>query len=81
MKVHVRVNSETGHVHTITGAAANVHDIEKIANLLREDDKVCCGDSGYSGAEKRPEIMNNAHFCNIEFHTNVRPTSLKISQL
>ena len=79
MKVHAGVDAGSGYVHTITGTAANVHDIDETANLLRNDDEVCYGDSGYIGAEKRPEIRDNEHFCNIEFRTNVRPSSLKIS--
>lgn len=79
MKVHAGVDAGSGYVHSITGTAANVHDVEETANLLREDDEVCYGDSGYSGAEKRPEIQNNEHLCKIEFRTNVRPSSLKIT--
>ena len=79
MKVHVGVDAGSGYVHTITGTAANVHDIEETHHLLREDDEVCYGDSGYSGVEKRPEIQSNEHLCNIEFRTNVKPSSLKIS--
>ena len=79
MKVHAGVDAGSGYVHTITGTAANVHDIAETVNLLREDDEVCYGDSGYSGVEKRPEIQKNEHFRNIEFRTNVRPSSLKIS--
>lgn len=78
MKVHAGVDAGSGYVHTITGTAANVHDIDETANLLRDDDEVCYGDSGYSGVEKRPEIRDNEHFCCIEFRTNVRPSSLKI---
>lgn len=79
MKVHAGVDSGSGYVHTITGTSANVHDVVETAHLLREDDEVCYGDSGYSGAPKRPEIRNDEHFRNIEFRTNVRPSSLKIS--
>ena len=79
MKVHAGVDAGSGYVHTITGTAANVHDIDETVNLLREDDEVCYGDSGYSGVEKRPEIQANEHFRDIEFRTNVRPSSLKIS--
>lgn len=79
MKVHAGVDAGSGYVHTITGTAANVHDIDETVNLLREDDEVCYGDSGYSGVEKRPEIQENEHFRNIEFRTNVRPSSLKIT--
>ena len=79
MKVHAGVDAGSGYVHTITETAANVHDIDETVNLLREDDEVCYGDSGYSGVEKRPEIQENEHFRNIEFRTNVRPSSLKIT--
>jgi IS5 family transposase len=76
MKVHAGVDAGSGYVHTITGTAANVHDIDETANLLREDDKVCYGDSGYSGVEKRPEIKNNEHFCKIDFaQMSGRPVS------
>ena len=78
MKVHAGVDAGSGYVHTITGTSANVHDIEETAKLLREDDEVCYGDSGYSGAAKRPEIQNDEHLREIEFRTNVRPSSLKI---
>ena len=48
MKVHAGVDAGSGYVHTITGTAANVHDMDETVNLLREDDEVCYGDSGYS---------------------------------
>lgn len=50
------MDAGSGYVHTITGTAANVHDIDETANLLRKDDSVCYGDSGYTGAEKREEM-------------------------
>ena len=39
MKVHAGVDAGSGYVHTITGTAANVHDIDETVNLLREDDE------------------------------------------
>lgn len=78
MKVHAGVDAGSGYVHTITGTAANVHDIEETAKLLRDDDAVCYGDSGYSGAAKRDEIMNHEKLRSIEFRTNVRPSSIKV---
>ncbi len=50
MKVHSGTDSGSGYVHTITGTSANVHDIEETSKLIRHDDKVVYGDSGYSGA-------------------------------
>ncbi len=78
MKVHSGVDAGSGYAHTITGAAANVHDIYEAAKLIREGDEVVYGDSGYSGAEKREEIRNDSHLSKIEFRTNKRPTSIKI---
>ena len=79
MKVHSGVDAGSGYVHTITGTAANVHDIDETAKPIREDDEVVYGDSGYSGAEKREEIRNDSHLSKIEFRTNKRPTSIKVS--
>lgn len=70
------VDAGSGLVHTITVTAANEHDITEAANLIREDDEVVYGDSGYLGIQKRPEIRQNEHFSNIDFRINRRPKSL-----
>ena len=60
--------------------AANVHDITVAAKLIREDDEVAYGDSGYLGIGKRPEIVNDPHLSAVEYRINRRPRSLpKIS--
>ena len=79
MKVHVSADAGSGYVHAITGTVANIHDITETEKLLREDDIVCCGDSGYSGAEKRDEIRNSRHLSSIEFRRNVKFSQLRIS--
>jgi len=56
MKIHSGADAGTGYVHTITATAANVHDIAKAHELIREDDHTVYGDSGYLGVEKRTEI-------------------------
>jgi len=76
MKCHIGVDAGSGLVHTITVTAANAHDITEAANLIREDDEVVYGDSGYIGIEKRPEIKENEHLSNIDFRINRRPHSL-----
>ena len=76
MKCHIGVGAGSGLVHTMTVTAANGHDITQTANLLREDDKVVYGDSGYLGVQKLSEIANNKHFSNIDFRINRRPSSL-----
>ena len=52
MKCHIGVDAGSGLVHTMTVTAANEHDIAQTANLLREDDGVVYGDSGYLGVQK-----------------------------
>ena len=76
MKCHIGVDAGSGLVHTITVTAANEHDITEAANLIREDDEVVYGDSGYLEIQKRPEIRQNEHFSNIDFRINRRPKSL-----
>ena len=76
MKCHIGVDAGSGLVHTITVTAANEHDITQTAKLLREDDEVVYGDSGYLGVQKRPEITNNEHFSKITFRINRRPGKL-----
>lgn len=78
MKVHAGVDAGSGYIHTITGTAANVHDIEETAKLLRDDDEVCYGDAGYIGIEKREEIADNECYSNVEFRINLRPSRIKM---
>lgn len=79
MKIHSGVDAGTGYVHTITATAANVHDIDEAHNLIREDDNVVYGDSGYGGLAKRKEITSDEHLSKVEFRTCLRPSRLKIS--
>ncbi len=76
MKCHIGVDAGSGLVHTITVTSANEHDISQAAKLLREDDEVVYGDSGYRGVQKRPEIKNDEHFSKIDFRINRRPGTL-----
>ena len=73
----IGADAGTGYVHTITATPANVHDITEAHKLLREDDEVAYGDSGYIGIEKREEIVNNEHFSKIDFRIVRRPKSIK----
>src|SRR5487761_1945118 len=40
MKAHIGVDAGTGYVHSLTATAANVHDLDEAANLVRHDDHV-----------------------------------------
>lgn len=77
MKVHTGVDAGTGYVHTVTATSANVHDVEETTNLVREDDDVMYGDSGYLGAKER--IDKDESLPDIECRINKRPSSIKMS--
>ena len=77
MKIHAGVDAGSGYVHTITGTTASEHDISQAVNLIRPDDQVVYGDSGYSGIEKRDEIKSDEHLASITYRTNRRPSSVK----
>lgn len=76
MKCHVGVDAGSGYAHSVEVTAANDHDVTVASKLLREDDEVVYGDSGYLGISKRPEIQENEHFSRIDFRINRRPKSL-----
>lgn len=76
MKCHISVDAGIGFVHTITVTAAKEHDITQAAALIREDDEVVYGDSGYLGIQKRPEITSNEHLSSIDYRFNRRPSQL-----
>lgn len=79
MKVHVGADTGSGYVHTITGTSANMHDISETANLIREDDEIVYGDSGYLGAVNQPAIKDDEKKSKMEFRVNKRPSSLKVA--
>lgn len=81
MKCHAGVDAGSGLVHTITATSANVHDIVEAPKLIREDDGVLYGDSGYLGLEKREEVASDTHLSSIDYRINRRPSSLpKVSE-
>jgi len=55
MKAHIGVDVDSGLVHTVTTTAANVADVEQVADLLHGKEKVVHGDAGYTGAQARVE--------------------------
>ena len=73
MKCHAGVDAGTGYVHTIEVTSANVHDVTVASELIREDDEVVYGDSGYLGIQKRPEVANDEHLSSIDYRINLRP--------
>ena len=77
MKAHVGVDAFSGYVHTVEATGAHVHDVVHAHTLLREDDTVVYGDSGYLGIEKREEIVSDEGKSAIEFRVNRRPGTVR----
>lgn len=77
MKGHIGADSGSGYVHSVTGTAANVHDLNEAHRLVRADDEVGYVDAGYQGAEKRPEIAGDLHLSKIEWRVAARKGKLK----
>ncbi|RBI39567.1 IS5 family transposase, partial [Xanthomonas oryzae] len=56
MKAHIGVDDDSGLVHHVECTAANVADITQAHKLLHGKEDTVCGDSGYTGLEKREEM-------------------------
>lgn len=57
LKAHIGADRDSTLVHTVVVTAANVADIAKTAELLHGQERQVHGDAGYTGVEKRPEIV------------------------
>ena len=77
-KAHIGVDKKTGLVHHLKTTAANEHDVTVVPDLLTSNEKAVYGDSGYLGAEKRPEaITKNNKGKKIKYKINQRPSSIQ----
>ncbi len=76
MKTHIGVDAGTGYVVAVAATSANVHDITVASHLIRDDNTVVYGDSGYLGLEKREEMRIEEHLAGIDYRTNRRPGKL-----
>jgi IS5 family transposase len=57
MKAHIGADRDSKLVHTVVATAANVADITQTSELLHGEEKQVHGDAGYTGVEKRAEIV------------------------
>jgi IS5 family transposase len=55
--------------------AANIHDVTVSSKLIRKDDEVVYGDSGYLGIEKREEVKADPHLSKKDYRINRRHKS------
>lgn len=45
MKAHIGIDAGTGHAHTVTATSANVHGLDEVVNLVRDDDEIVDADA------------------------------------
>src|SRR3954469_461185 len=57
MKAHIGADRDSKLVHTVVVTAANVADVTQTAQLLHGAETQVHADAGYTGVEKRPEIV------------------------
>jgi len=57
MKAHIGADRDSKLVHTVVVTAANAADITKTAELLHGQEQQVHADAGYTGVEKRAEIV------------------------
>jgi IS5 family transposase len=57
MKAHIGADRDSKRVHTVVVTAANVADITKTAELLHGQETQVHADAGYTGVEKREEMV------------------------
>lgn len=73
MKAHIGVDDESGLVHHVECTAANVADVTQAHKLLHGQEDTVCGDSGYTGMDKREELQDvDAGFLIAEKPSKVR---------
>jgi IS5 family transposase len=57
MKAHIGADRDSKLVHTVVVTAANVADVTQTSELLHGQEKQVHADAGYTGVEKRAEIV------------------------
>lgn len=57
MKAHIGADRDSQLVHTVIVTAANVADVTQATELLQGEETQVHADAGYTGVEKRPEIV------------------------
>ena len=62
---------------TVVTTPANVADISQAHALIRPDDDFAYADSGYTGVEKRPEIIEDEHLSQVRWNVASRPSSIR----
>lgn len=73
MKAHIGVDDESGLVHHVECTAANAADVTQVHKLLHGREDTVCGDSGYTGLDKREEMRR----CKARYLIAEKPSKLR----
>lgn len=77
-KAHIGVDRESGLVHHVETTPANDHDVTAVSRLMHGEEETLHGDSGYIGAQKRPEaIVRNKKGKKIKYIICRKPSTIK----
>ena len=60
MKAHIGVDAESGLVHSVHATAANESDVAHTHELLHGQEERVHADAGYTGVDKRAEIIQGS---------------------
>lgn len=69
MKAHIGVDAESGPVHSVVTAQANVNDVTQAHALLHAEETDVFGDASYQGVERREENQGKT----VTWHVALRP--------
>ena len=76
-KMHIGVDRDSGLVHHVKTTSANKHDVTATSELMHGEEETLHGDSGYIGANKRPEaIRKNKQGKKIKYIINRKKSSI-----
>ena len=76
-KMHIGVDRDSGLVHHVKTTSANKHDVTATSELMHGEEETLNGDSGYIGADKRPEaIRKNKQGKKIKYIINRKQSSI-----
>ena len=69
MKAHIGIDADSGLVHQVVGASANVNDVTQAHGLVHGEETNIFADAGYQGADKREETQS----IRARWHVALRP--------
>ena len=76
-KMHIGVDRDSRLVHHVKTTSANEHDVTATSELMHGEEETLNGDSGYIGADKRPEaIRKNKQGKKIKYIINRKQSSI-----